>query len=479
MVFATKSYHSPDPIENLRVRVTLRRVITGGSSGFTAAAARIASGTGADVPPGRASTAPAGAADPAARREDGIVEGDAGNNGPNGPNNGSADNNGNNNGSNPDNSNNNNNSSNNNNNNNNLNNNGRAAMPASRHAPSVNDARAERMRIERRPKLVEKVIAWQEKQFGHGDVRRLGPRRHGSRGDALSEGELALAPVGGGNPVLDRGYREQITARLKMEPAWNGDVVHTAVHNDGYLDPFEVNERYTTSTDETPSTLALLSLDPEGQLRGGKAARAKLTAPGKSHLAHDFSAHQFFYILASFQPLPESSGSGSGSGSVGSGADTGTDADPADFAWLDSTHPLCIIRATSEHTFEMKPGFNTDADPHVLNLDDGTRYEFVLENAASPAALARARALANPHGASTADAAASAASKLARTRDAALASRPPPVSLRQTLIGTEFTPPPYRPGLTRFHLFGDITRAVGFSDDPLYVELSAQGAALF
>jgi hypothetical protein len=36
---------------------------------------------------------------------------------------------------------------------------------------------------------------------------------------------------------------------------------------------------------------------------------------------------------------------------------------------------LCTVRATSSHTFEMKPGFNSQDQPYHFTLEDGTRYE--------------------------------------------------------------------------------------------------------
>ena len=239
---------------------------------------------------------------------------------------------------------------------------------------------------------------------------------------------------------MHRQYWRDVRER---PPTYRGETLHTVVHQERAIDVAE-----------------------ELSVRWTESAKERAPPSAENVLSRTEDDTMCMRIVASFDIRRP------GDGAAGPAAET------ADVGGVPLTYDvtLCVIRAYSNNSFELQPGFSPDWALHgdaahggavntdgsgryTFDLPDGTVYEYTLQNEA----MAVVPEHVVEHAVSRADVKQNTQGKIDRK-----------LELRRNLVGTEFTRPPYKPEMVRVHCYGEIVLAAGFRKPSVYVEYQVQ-----
>ena len=332
--FPLETYRSTDPIENLALRVTLRKRGTQGERRL---------GTSEE-----ASTAPSSATPRAARRRD------RGDNTPRSGDEGSDD---------------------------------EVGDEASASQPLRNEKEEEE-------KLVcpPRVFRWQEKRFGPMEVRAIrkleDETRKNSRGSGLFRSASSAVGLGSKSdepPYVLSNHHREVFRKLDAEAIekgedYVGDTIYTRVHSESFSDPRDTSTKLTDSSYEVTTPLA------KSVLSGAFLKQHRDMLGEAAHVAmHVFAA----LPEADFEDADERADS------TGSASRRKSKADDSEKL---SEVLLCVLRRYPGGRLDMKPPLSIGASTGGLvdaaheneqtarwYAIPGTRYEYLLENLAEGA----------------------------------------------------------------------------------------------
>lgn len=328
-------------------------------------------------------------------------------------------------------------------------------------------------------------FAWQEKVLGLSEVRRYrrkGAPRTGMEGlgAGLSKVSQLFARADAETGFRDRSYADQIAeldarARADGHKQFDGEMLHSKVHVDRFVDVRELRSKVTTSELEKPSHLA-------AHVLSGRAYDGAVSAGARADAATDVASalgglvvkpppSQVMHIVAELgepaAPRARASRAARAGADGGDGADDNDD-DDDDLEHGPAAHlfVLCTIRAYGNGRLDMTPGFSEPV-PGLAELPAGvdTAAKVELFDPAAPDATGvkwyklvgsnsrvwRFR-LDNLAERSVDEA----------ERRAERAARMQELLARKHLGGVDFTPAP-APGGLNAHVFAELVGAHGFS----------------
>ena len=334
-----------------------------------------------------------------------------------------------------------------------------------------------------------RVFRWQEKVFGPMEVsairreeERDSPRlaRRSTMGNMLSRAQsraqstAALLGMGGdeGPSSLLSNHHREVFARLQEEAeargeTYEGELLYSRVHSEEYTDPADVSLILTDSMGETMTPLARAVV-------GGAFARQHRDMLGE---AASVSMH-IFAALPSRELHDDDADVGSSflsrrasaAGGVGRRRSSffGGQRDAAEGNDQLEEVLLCALRVFPGGRLDVKPPFSVEpgsADPQPDAMGDkmarwysvpGTRYEYMLENLSESLGGAEAQY----------EAIAERVAKVSLHAHAAAVARAIPE--------LDFARPPIKSA--RVHHFVELTSCHGFGPNPLYVVYYALAA---
>lgn len=210
-------------------------------------------------------------------------------------------------------------------------------------------------------------FAWQEKVIGPAEVRAY---RERERRSALGQGIEALgtglrslfAQPAPDTSFRDRSYAEQIAALDDEAQAatgrpFAGEVLHSKVHVDRFVDRRELRARMTTSELEEPSPLTHAVLS-------GRALEPLPLAPARPGVpAPTPPPYQLMHIVADL-------GERSQPASAAARARAGEDDDDEQAGPDRTLFVLCTLRAYANGRLDMTPGFSNEGVELEPDLDE-------------------------------------------------------------------------------------------------------------